>query len=321
MKNSLCLSLSVLALMSGCAQMQSMMPGSKPAQAQTDQQPHQTLAANPYASDNQACSSKAQSRMGMYDRPDTYPISDQERKDAYQALYASCMNEHNWQVAGPAHGSATYANTGSTTYANNAVPYANLSPAAGGNNVAQYATLSPSAGGNYPGSFSSVNAGNTVVSSSNVPGATVVVIGGNSNNAAQLSSLSPSAGGNGSSNPTVIMVQSPQAPAYNQAAYAPAQAAPYGSGGNTYYRQVAPQGQLPVAMPVPPLTKVYAPVNGQSQTVATAAAPAAYAPAVPVAAAPSYAPQPSLASANAQATGRVPISQNGTPQLENVLEQ
>src|SRR5271155_188635 len=76
-----------------------------------------------YASSGQDCNSRAQSRMSMYDRPDTYPISDQERHDAFLALYSACMHEHNWQVAGPVHAPA-----------NDASQLAALSPAAGGAN-------------------------------------------------------------------------------------------------------------------------------------------------------------------------------------------
>jgi hypothetical protein len=197
----------------GCGQMPQMPFLSQHGAASASQQqaPKQTTALSggpSYALDGQDCNARANSRMGMYDRPDTYPISDQERRDAFQALYSACMREHNWQVAGPVHAPT--------------------------NDATQLAALSPAAGG-YGARGNTVTAGNTIISSSSVPGATILVIGGNGGaSASQLSSLSPSSGGALPQNATVVMVQSGQQGAYGQPSY------------------IQPSGPLPVAIPVPP---------------------------------------------------------------------
>lgn len=197
----------VIALfaLGACTQMSSSQQAAKPQQSTV-------LSGGPsYALDGADCNGRANSRMAMYDRPDTYPISDQERKDAFQALYSACMREHNWAVAGPVH---VPANT----------------------NYASLAGLSPAAGGNAPGKPTTITAGNTIVSSTSIPGATVLVIGGTGGtNAAQLSSLSPSSGGAFPQNATVVMLQ-------------PQQTSPYYG----YTNYTPPSGPLPVAIPVAP---------------------------------------------------------------------
>jgi hypothetical protein len=195
-----------------------------------------------YASDDHACGARAQSRMGMYDRPDTFPISDQERHDAYLALYSSCMRERNWQVAGPAR--------------------------APGSDVAQLANLAPAAGGGKPPA-NSITAGNSVISTSSVPGATVIVIGGGKDQASQLAALNPSSGGAYPPNATVLLVQ-PQAATPMMPARAP----------------TMPAAALPVAVPLPaPATaKAVMPAPVQQQAYQSAPTPPTSAPAPPSAA-------------------------------------
>jgi hypothetical protein len=289
----------ILLCCTACAQMQSMMPHGSTAQAQPPH-PTTTVAANSYGSDNQMCSGIAQKRLSLYDRPDTYPISDKERGDAYKALYSECMSEHNWQVAG------------------NAAPYAALSPSAGSNNpvhgvplpgsvvadggAASYAALSPAAGGNNPvAGIAAASSGNTVISSSSVPGATILVIGGNKDTLAQLSSLSPSSGRT-QGNATVVLVQSPQNAPYapNSAYYPPV----------PYAHATAP-ANLPVAIPVPPSPRIAVP---QTQGFVNPGTPA-YVPPPPASA-------PSLAGADAASSYSPPQpSESLPPVTENVLER
>jgi len=227
----------------------------------TPQVAQQKTVQTNYASDGQDCNARAQSRMTMYDKPDTYPISDTERHDAYLALYSACMREHSWQVAGPVHAPAT--------------------------DASKFANLSPAAGGSQHASSTTVNAGNMQVSTSSMPGATVVVIGGNKETPAQLSSLSPASGGSSpSQNSTVVFVQSPPAPS------APSPVAAY-----------APTTPLPVAIPIPP--------KPATPTPYTVTAPSL---------------QPSLAGAETATTGTAPTTfplatQTDNQQLDNALEK
>ena len=211
----------LLLACSGCGQ-NPFAPPDKQAAAKPA--PAATTTASAFSLDGADCNSLATKRMALYDRPDTYPISDQQRKDAMLALYSACMREHNYQIAGPIPTSA----------ADNS-QLANLSPAAGGN-------MQPRTNANI------INAGNTTVSSTSVPGATVVVIGGNGQmTPQQLASIAPAAGGvnSASAQPTVVMVQNPQ----NNVVAVPV----------TPYRAAA--APLPVAVPLapPPVARAYAP--------------------------------------------------------------
>lgn len=277
----------------GCSQTQ--IPFMSPHTASTDTS-QQNLAATDntspaYALDMQNCNGQASKRLTMFEKPDTFPVSEKEHQDAYQALYSECMREHNWQVAGPVHSAPTVAT----------------------NDAAQLAALSPAAGGNAAARGTTVNAGNTTVSSSSVPGATVVVIGGNSSNkdiTAQLSSLSPSAGGSSTQgqNPTVVMIQSPQ----NPPAVVPA-----------YYAYAQPAAPLPVAVPVPPIAHAPAAAPQAQATSSPVAAPVAPSPSSLSSTTASA--QPSLASADAAVSGNAAppshTSNAATQQLEDVLEK
>jgi hypothetical protein len=284
MLSSTAAGLLVLLACTACGQMPQF--GSHPASAQR-QTPPQNAAGNSgysnqtYASNTADCSARANQRLAMFDRPSPYPVSDQERHDAYQALYTECVNGNTGEVAAASHNNVA---------ANSAT-------------AAEFANLSPAAGGNYAPRGSVVNAGNTTVSTSSVPGATVVVIGGaGKDTAAQLSSLSPSSGGYmPPQNATVVLVQSPNQPAAPGNYYASATPA--------YY---APGAPLPVAVPVPPIAQGYMPA-ARPQTA-------------PQAAVQSPAPrQPSLAGADDAATGNasqsVASQSAASQQLENILEK
>lgn len=287
-------------MVAGCSQMPSWAGGhAQSASAKKAPQENTAMRAadGGYSMDGFGCKSQATKRLSMYDRPDTYPLSDQERQDAFGALYSECMREHNWQVASPAR-------TAQPTYA--------------ANSAAQFANLSPAAGGNVA---TTANAGNTIVSSTSVPGATVVVIGGTKEaNAAQLSSLSPSAGGNGTA-PTVVMVQQPQV-AYAAPAYYPS----YGAAPAPSATMAA---QLPVAVPINPSMPA-----AQNSVIPAYRSPVA--PLTANSALPPLAPRPTVA---AQATGARPAyqplaAQQAAPahavasnnpaarqQLENIIDQ
>jgi hypothetical protein len=241
------LSILLLLACTACGQ----MPFTSHDSAAAKPAPKQNVVASgpSYQYDGQDCNSRAQNRMAMYDRPDTYPISNQQRSDAYQALYSACMREHNWQVAGPMH-----------------------SPA---NDASQFAAMSPAAGGTRSAGATTVTAGNTVISTSSVPGATILVIGDNKGiNPSQLSSLSPSAGGGSAQNATVVMLQSPnQQMAYAQPVYAQQPTAP-----------------LPVAIPVPPPPVAKGHVAATKTPIVAQAPTPTMAPAVKVAAPTKAAP-------------------------------
>jgi hypothetical protein len=288
------LALAALLACTGCGQAAnpfspSYWHSTSPQPVQAQKVPSQNSAPGAsmsYASDEGGCSTQAKNRLAMFDRPSTYPISDSERNDGYQALYSECMREHNWQVAGPAHSPITLA---------------------GANGASQFAALSPAAGGPAPGQvMPAVNTGSTIVSSSSVPGATVLVIGGNSaTDAAALSSLSPSAGGNSAypANATVVLVQSqPAVAAATPAGYYPAAALPPAAG-----------GPLPVAVPVAPALAAYQPVKSQAPVTPAAAATAMN----------NYQPMPSVAPPAAP-TPASPMSAQkaaANQQLESVVER
>jgi hypothetical protein len=83
------------------------------------------------AGNTQQCQTRAKSRLSLFDRPDTYPISAEEKNNAYQALYNECMKEFDVQVAN------TPKPHFETVAANTDANLANLSPAAGGASSAQ----------------------------------------------------------------------------------------------------------------------------------------------------------------------------------------
>lgn len=156
---------------------------------------------NATAYNNTDCAAQADNKLKMFDRPDTYPLSPQERNNARDALYSECVKGKNSQIAG------TYK---SDTQQNQ--------------DVASLAALSPAAGGNPAN-------GAGRVTTSNYPGSTVVMIQGN--DASQLASLSPSAGGGATNQSglagaypgaTVVVVEAPSAgaPAPRQAPVMPA---------------------------------------------------------------------------------------------------
>ena len=256
-RNRLSLMVTALAALalSACDQMPSLgkQSSAKTASSGTITQAAPAVSAQSvYAMDGQNCNGLAQKRMALFDRPDTHPASEQERKDALLALYSSCMRDHNWQVAGPVHTAPNVA-----LASNSAASFAALSPAAGGNVVAPAGVTT--------------NAANAVISSTSVPGATVVVIGGSKQaNAAQLASLSPAAGGSASGqNATVVLVQQPQQPLQQQAYAAPAPASGY------YPARVTPRTG-PVAVPVatqamnpPPVARAYQPAQTVASTTVT----------------------------------------------------
>jgi hypothetical protein len=115
------------------------------------------------------CQTHAKSRLSLFDRPDTYPISETEKQNAYQALYHECMRKYDVQIAGAKPGFEVAANT--------PAELAQLSPAAGMKkgftaypsgvtviDAAQFATLSPASGGTIPGITSATSgSGSTVV--------------------------------------------------------------------------------------------------------------------------------------------------------------
>jgi hypothetical protein len=146
---------------------------------------------NATAYNNRDCAAQADSKLKLFDRPDTYPISAEERNNARDALYSECVNGKNSQIAN-----------------NGAYKSDTQTP----QSMASLANLSPAAGGN-----ATTGAGR--VSTTSYPGQTVVTIQGN--DPASLANLSPSAGGNATQGniagaypgATVVVVQSPTAAA------------------------------------------------------------------------------------------------------------
>jgi hypothetical protein len=156
-------------------------------------------AAVQYAGSNGDCRAQAESKLKLFDRPDTYPISDQERNNARTALFSECMKAHEPQVAGTPKSDTQQANA---------------------QDAAALATLSPAAGEKPP---APANAAVTYPS-----GSTVIMVQGS-----EVSSLNPAAGGNpqqsGATGPyppgaTVVVVQAPAvaAPPARPAASLPA---------------------------------------------------------------------------------------------------
>lgn len=110
---------SLLCLMaSGCA-----MP-SLPSMNLSGQNtvPDEQAVANAH---NAQCETQAKSRLALFDRPDTYPVSDEEKRNAYQALFSQCMKSFEKTIASPKPDFDMAA-------ANAPADLANLSPAAGG---------------------------------------------------------------------------------------------------------------------------------------------------------------------------------------------
>lgn len=121
------------------------------------------------------CQARAKSRLSLFDRPDTYPINDNEKRNAYLALYNECMRAYEVQVASP--------KPGFEYVADNNAGLASLSPAAGGNT----SSSTPTRGG--------------IITYAN--GTTVI-------DPAQLANLAPAAGGksvSGVNGSTVVVVQ------------------------------------------------------------------------------------------------------------------
>lgn len=84
-------------------------------------------SAQEIATANEAeCKGRAESRLKLFDRPDTYPISPNEKKNAYLSLYNECMKGFETQIVsgkpGFEHAALMAENSN----------LANLSPAAGG---------------------------------------------------------------------------------------------------------------------------------------------------------------------------------------------
>lgn len=161
MKNRLILALSLVSLVAACA----------PAH---DQQAKNVPAKDVAFSNVEQCKAQASSRLSLFDRPSTYPISAAEKSNAYSALYSECMKTYEVQATGPKPNF-------DLAQATNAAGLANLSPAAGGNSaaksaattlpngvvvidMAQFANLSPAAGGGVAGVANGVSGnGSTVV--------------------------------------------------------------------------------------------------------------------------------------------------------------
>lgn len=126
------------------------------------------------------CQSQAKDRLTLFDRPDTYPVSEEEKRNAYQALYTQCLKSFEVTAATPKP------NFELAAAASANADLANLSPAAGGApkpadkgavtysngmmiiDTSKLAGLSPAAGG-------TATAG-TAVSSTGPNGSTVVVV-------------------------------------------------------------------------------------------------------------------------------------------------
>ncbi len=70
------------------------------------------------------CTSQAKERLALFDRPDTYPVSEDEKRNAYQALYTQCLKSFEVTAATP--------KPNFDVAANQNLDLANLSPAAGG---------------------------------------------------------------------------------------------------------------------------------------------------------------------------------------------
>ena len=136
------------------------------------------------------CQGRAQSRLSLFDKPDTFPISEEEKRNVYLSLYNECMKEYEVQVA-TAKPNFTYASQGM------GAELAGLAPAAGGNNPSQQ------------------QAKGGIIT---YPNGTMVI------DTAMLSGLSPSAGGQnrvtgitnsggGQNGSTVVVVQAPSSAA------------------------------------------------------------------------------------------------------------
>lgn len=152
----------------------SLAAACSPAIDQTAKQPPVQAAST---TEGGACKDKAEQRLKLFDKPDTYPISENEKRNAYLALYNECMKEYEPKVA-TAKPNFEYAPGGVAS------ELAGLSPAAGGNNAnaqpkggiitypngtmvidtSQLANLSPAAGGGkVPANVSTTGNGSTVV--------------------------------------------------------------------------------------------------------------------------------------------------------------
>lgn len=173
-----------------------------------------------------ACQSRANSRLALFDRPSTYPISAEEKRNAYLALYNECMREYEPKIA-TAKPNFTYAPGGS------AAELAAMSPAAGGAanpaapkggiiayangttviDTAQLANLSPAAGGKV--------AGVPGVTTSTANGATVVVV-----QSGAVAPMLPPAAPPPPTRPAAVPVASGPVPTAPTAQTAPTQPAP-----------------------------------------------------------------------------------------------
>lgn len=161
MNRSVILALSLMSLMAACT----------PAR---EQQAKSAPAKEVAATNAGQCQAQATNRLALFDKPSTYPISADEKRNAYSALYNECMKTYDVQAASPKPNF-------DLAQANNAAVLANLSPAAGGNapakssvttlpngvvviDTAQFANLSPAAGGRVAGVTNGMSGnGSTVV--------------------------------------------------------------------------------------------------------------------------------------------------------------
>ncbi len=130
------------------------------------------------ASREGGCQSQAKERLALFDRPDTYPVSAEEKNNAFQALYTQCLKSYEVTTNTPKPNFEVAAAAGADL--------AHLSPAAGGNakpadkgavtysngmmiiDTSKLTGLSPAAGG--------TPAAGTAVSSTGPGGSTVVVV-------------------------------------------------------------------------------------------------------------------------------------------------
>lgn len=137
----------------------------------------QTVAADTAADHAAYCKTHADKRFSLFDRPDAYPVSVEERRNAKQALFTECMKQYDVQVASPK-------------------PGFQVSPAG-----SELAGLSPAAGGDKNGQPKG-----GVIS---YPNGTIVI------DTAHLGSLTPAAGGKvgtaTSGGSTVVVVQAASA--------------------------------------------------------------------------------------------------------------
>lgn len=143
---------------------------------QTTKSAGDTAKATANTNDAQ-CAARANERLSLFSRADTFAITETDKRNAYNALFSECMKQYQVGSASPKPGFET-ARAGVDMQ-----NLAALSPASGGNaaqqgttrvlpngvvviDTAQYNNLSPAAGGNFAG----------ITSSAGPNGSTVVVV-------------------------------------------------------------------------------------------------------------------------------------------------